>query len=101
MTMAIVEYTEEQLSPWISGTELPFLPGRYQVKQCNPPKLMTGVFQDGLWRLLDGLSVYPSIKPSSQLEWRGLNFEPKNEPKSSSGSFEIVMDWRGPVTTNT
>ena len=99
--MPNLQYTDEQLTPWFSGTVLPFRPGRYQVKLRNPLKIVTGVFQDGQWKLLDGLSVYPSIKPSSQLEWRGLNFEPKNEPKSSSGSFELTMDWRGPITTKT
>jgi len=96
-----LRYTEDQLTPWIRGTDLPFLPGRYQVKQRNPPKIMTGLFVDGRWKLEDGISEYPSIKPSSQFEWRGLNFEPKNEPKSSSRSFELVMDWRGPITPKT
>jgi hypothetical protein len=84
------QYTEDQLTNWISGTEVPFLPGRYQVKQRNPPKIMTGLFENGRWKLEDGLTVYPPIKPSSQIEWRGLNFEPKEEPRRRSGELVIV-----------
>lgn len=92
--MPNVQYTEEQLTPWLSGTVLPTLSGRYQVRLRNPLKIMTGVFSNGRWRLEEGLTVHPPVRPSGQLEWRGLNFEPKHEPQTSTSSFELVFDWR-------
>ena len=72
-----MDYSEEQLTPWFPGTVLPVRPGLYQVKQLRPLKLMNGWYEDGRWKLLDGLSVYPPTKLTNQLQWRGLNFEPK------------------------
>lgn len=72
-----MDYSEEQLTPWFPGSVLPARPGLYQVKQLSPLKLMNGWYEDGRWKLLDGVSVYPPIKLTNQMQWRGLNFEPK------------------------
>ena len=76
-----MQYSEEQMTPWFSGIILPTRHGLYQVKQRQPQKIMNGWFEDGRWRLMDGPSVFPPIKLTSQLEWRGLNFEPRQETK--------------------
>ena len=85
-----MNYSEEQLTPWFSGTVLPVRPGLYQVKQLTPLKLMNGWYENGRWRLIDGLLIYPQIKLTNQLHWRGLNFEPKANKVPKSRSFTLL-----------
>ena len=76
------QYAEEQKTPWFSGVELPIRPGRYEVRMRNSQDIIDGTFAGGRWRLeFDG---YAPISPTSlrTFEWRGLNAEPKNEPRT-------------------
>ena len=89
-----MNYSEEQLTPWFPGAVLPARPGLYHVKQLRPLKLMNGWYEDGRWKLLDGLSVYPPTKLTNQLQWRGLNFEPKieaNPPRRTSSHDDFIV----------
>lgn len=85
-----MDYSEEQLTPWFPGTVLPERPGLYQLKQLRPPKLMKGWYEDGRWKLMDGLSVYSPIKLTNQLQWRGLNFEPKINKVPKTGGVTLL-----------
>lgn len=81
------QYTENQKTPWFSGIELPIRPGRYEVRMRNSQDIIDGTFEGGRWRLtFDG---YAHISPTSlrTFEWRGLNAEPKNEPRRERGGF--------------
>ena len=84
------QYTENQKTPWFSGAELPTRPGRYEVRMRNSQDIIDGTFEGGRWRLMfDG---YAHISPTSlrTFEWRGLNAEPKNEPRNKWAPWEMV-----------
>ena len=75
-----MQYAENQYSPWFPGRTLPVRHGLYEVKQLHPEILMKGWFENGVWKLMVGSSIYQGVKLTDGLVWRGLNFEAKLEP---------------------
>ena len=89
------KYTEAQMTLWIRGTNTPAWPGRYQLRLLLSKEVVEGYFDGLRWKLIYQEITTPLSYAPSQIEWRGLNFEPKVEKIcKSSGSFELVFDCR-------
>ena len=88
------EYSDEQKTPWLSGHDSPFRPGIYEIRLRNSPQVVNGHFKDGRWQLEFGGEFSPLSYAPGQFEWRGLNFEPKPQPKPYRGPRVFVFDGR-------
>jgi hypothetical protein len=79
------KYTDEQLTTWICGRDLPSHPGFYEIKTLNSKQIVNGSFREGRWYLEFKGELSPLSFARMPFEWRGLNFEPKVLPRRSGG----------------